>query len=368
MAIAGERRRRRSALRAFGAALLLALPAIDVGAAAAAGLFSADDGAVPLRWATKRLPLEDAFPEGGLGGEPAGEPALSTELRSRIAEIDLGQLAAAHSEVALGRPSHLRLNLFADADFEAVFEQTAATASGHTLTGRLADDPLSTVVLAVNGDHIAGTVWSADGMHDIRMLGAGGAVIRQLNPAALGRCEVGEAPFAARPDASPPPRPHGSPPARRSHAEGAASASQAENAASADDGSIIDVLVVYMANTRIEHGGHRAMRTMIDRDVAMANEAYRASGAAQRIALVGAVEMDHPRDITENASISDFRNLLNDFASKGDRYFEDVHELRDRYAAGPRSSACWRLGRLARKEDHRYCWVGVHHSVRPGRR
>ena len=320
----------RSAFRAFCAALLLALPAIDVGAAEAAGLFSADDGAVPLRWATKRLPLEDAFPEGGLGGEAAGDLAPSPELRRRIARIDLGQLAAARSEVARGRPSHLRLNLFADADFEAVFERTAATASGHTLTGRLADDPLSAVVLAVNGDHIAGTVWSADGMHDIRRLGAGGAVIRQLNPAALGRCEVGEAPFAVRPDASPPPRPHGSPPARRSHAEGAASASQAENAASADDGSVIDVLVVYTANIRILHGGHRAMRAMIDRDVAMANEAYRVSGAAQRIALAGAVEVDHPWDITQNTSLS---RLLHDFASKGDRYFEDVHELRDRYAA-----------------------------------
>ena len=172
----------------------------------------------------------------------------------------------------------MRLNLFADAEFEVVIERTEPTASGHTLTGRLADDPLSTVVLAVNGDHIAGTVWSADGMHDIRTLGAGPAVIRRLDPAALGRCAVGEAPPAARPDASPVPWS----PARRSRADASApqAASRTENAAPADDGSVIDVLVVYTASIRILHGGHRAMRAMIDRDVAMANEAYRASGAA----------------------------------------------------------------------------------------
>ena len=311
-------------------ALLLAFPAINVEAAEAAGLFSSDDGAVPLRQTPKRLSSEDLFPEDGLRGEASGELAPSPELRSRIAAIDFGQLAAARSEVAQGRPSNLRLNLFADAEFQAIFERTAPTASGHTLTGRLADDPLSTVVLAVNGNHIAGTVWSPHGMHDIRTLGAGPAVIRQLDPAALGRCGVGEAPPAAGPDASPAPWASGSPPARRSRADASApqAASQAENAAPVDDGSLIDVLVVYTASTRILHGGHRAMRAMIDRDVATTNEAYRASGAAQRIVLVGAVEVDWPWHEID-ASIP----VLNYLDAEGDGYLDEVHGLRDRYAA-----------------------------------
>lgn len=309
-------------------ALLLAFPAIDVGAAEGTGLFSADVEAIPLHQTPKRLPNGESLREGGLRGEAAGELASSPELRSRIAAIDFGQLAAARSEVAQGRPSNLRFNLFADAEFEAVIERTEPTASGHTLTGRLADDPLSAVVLAVNGDHIAGTVWSPDGMHDIRTLGAGPAVIRQLDPAALGRCGVGEAPPTARPDASPLPWP----PARRPGADAAASspqaAPQAENAAPADDGSVIDVLVVYTAGTRVLHGGHRAMRAMIDRDVAVTNEAYRASGAAQRIALAGAVEVDWPWHEV-HASIE----LLNVLDGKGDGYLEEVHALRDLRAA-----------------------------------
>ena len=332
MATAGEKRWRRSALRALCTALLLAFPDIGVGAADATGLFSADDGAAPLRQMPERLQREGSFTKDGLRGETLGELALSSELRSRIAAIDFGQLAAARSEVAQGRPSNLRLNLFADAEFQAIFERAAPTASGHTLTGRLADDPMSTVVLTVNGDYIAGTVWSPDGMHDIRTLGAGAAVIRQLNPAALGRCGVGEAPPAGRSDASPAPWPPGSQPARRSRADVAAvkpqAASQAKSAAPPDDGSLIDVLVVYTAGTRILHGGHRAMRAIIDRDVAMTNEAYRASDAVQRIALVGAVEVYWPWHGIGASSL--FLSYLN---NEGDGYLDEVHALRDLYAA-----------------------------------
>ena len=300
--------------------------------AADVGLFSADVEAVPLRQTPKRLPNGESLREGGLPEGATGELAASPELHSRIAAINFGQLAAARSEVAQGRPSNLRLNLFADAEFEAVIERTEPTASGHTLTGRLANDPLSTVVLAINGDYIAGTVWLSDGMYDIRTLGAGAAVIRQLDPAALGRCGVGEAPPEHQPDVSPVLRLPDSPPARRSHADGPAASPQAapraENAAPADDGSVIDVLVVYTSGTRILHGGHRVMRAMVDRDVAMTNEAYRASGAAQRIALAGAVEVDWPfHEI--HAAVT----VLNVLEGRGDRYFEEVHALRDLYAA-----------------------------------
>ena len=310
---------------------LLAFPAIGVGAAADYGLFSAD--AKPAAPASIEPAFHgNAFSEDGLRGEAPDELLPSAELRSRIAAIDFGQLAAARSEVAQGRPSNLRLNLFADAEFQAIFERTAPTATGHTLTGRLTDNPLSMVVLAVNGDHIAGTVWSPDGMHDIRTLGAGPAVIRQLDPAALGRCGLGEAPPAARPDASPAPWASGLPPARRSRADKAGpapqAASQAENAAPPDDGSLIDVLVVYTAGTRILHGGHRAMRAIIDRDVAMTNEAYRASGATQRIALAGGVEVDWPwHEIDVSELVLDY------LAGEGDGSLDEVHGLRDSYAA-----------------------------------
>ena len=320
-------------------ALLLAFPAIGVAAAEVAGLFSADDGAVPLRQTPKHLPSEDLFPEGGLRGETAGELAPSPELRSRVAAIDFGQLAAARSEVAQGRPSNLRLNLFADAEFQAIFERTAPTASGHTLTGRLADDPLSTLVLAVNGDELAGMVWGVDGIYTIR--GAGGGVsIRQLDPSRIARCEGVVAPPAGReaPQASEDER-LAAQAAGGGRSADSAPALSAKASVSADDGSEIDLLVVYPSYVRQYQGGHRAMRVLIDRDIAMVNEAYRIGGANLRIALAGIAEMDYePYRITDprkrrSAILDDVASALTELQNPSDGYLDEVHALRDSHAA-----------------------------------
>ena len=201
------------------AALLLTFPAIEVGAAEAARLFSADDGAVPLRQASKRLLRADSFPEGGRGGAAAGGAgelelrggglalggaASSAALRSRVAEVDLGQLESARLGVAGRRPVRLGLNLFADADFQAAFERSAPTASGYTLTGRLEGDPLSAAVLAVNGEWVAGTVWSQRGRYVIRPLGGGVSEVRQVDASSRGRCGVGEALAEGAGDGRPP--------------------------------------------------------------------------------------------------------------------------------------------------------------------
>ena len=265
------------------------------------------------------MPHGNAFPA----------PPASGELRSRSARIDVGRLAVARLEVARGLPSNLRLNLFADAEFDAVFERTAPTASGYTLTGRLADEPLSTVVLAVNGEHVAGTVWSPRGIHSIRATG-GVAVVRQLDPAAWGRCGVGEAP-AARPNTSREPRSGGSPFAPQAQADVSAvapqTASRTANAVQFDDGGVIDLLVVYPPFVRRHHGGHQAMRALIERDVAVTNEIFRESGAAFRIALVAAVEADYEKRDTSIATI------ILELIKESDGDLDEVHALRDSYAA-----------------------------------
>ena len=122
------------------------LPACLPGAAAAgdAGLFSADVEAPALRRPAPGLLRGGALPRGEARSGASGLASPRLEGRGRVAGVDLGRLSAARSEVARGRSHPIRLNLFADADFEAVFERTAPTASGYTLTGRLADDPLST--------------------------------------------------------------------------------------------------------------------------------------------------------------------------------------------------------------------------------
>ena len=310
------------------ALLLVCLP-WGVWAAEGVGLFSADAEAAPLRRPARSLLAEPA----GSGGAPHGNafpaPPASRELRSRSARIDVGRLAAARLEVARGLPSNLRLNLFADAEFDAVFERTAPTASGYTLTGRLAGEPLSTVVVAVNGDHVAGTVWSPRGVHSIRATGSV-AVVRQLDPAAWGRCGVGEAPPTARPDASQNPRSAVSPfaPQARTDISPVApkTAARTANAVQSDDGGVVDLLVVYPPFVRRHQGGHQAMRALIEQDVAVTNEIFRDSGAAFRIALVAAVEVDYEE---RDASII---TILFDLIEV-DGHMDEVHALRDSYAA-----------------------------------
>ena len=310
------------------ALLLVCLP-WGVWAAEGVGLFSADVGAAPLHQPARSLLAEPA----GSGGAPHGNafpaPPASGELRSRSARIDVGRLAAARLEVARGLPSNLRLNLFVDAEFDAVFERTAPTASGYTLTGRLAGEPLSMVVVAVNGEHVAGTVWSPRGVHSIRATG-GVAVVRQLDPAAWGRCGVGETPPTARPDASQNPRSAVSPfaPQARTDISPVApkTAARTANAVQSDDGGVVDLLVVYPPFVRRHQGGHQAMRALIEQDVAVTNEIFRDSGAAFRIALVAAVEVDYEE---RDASII---TILFDLIEV-DGHMDEVHALRDSYAA-----------------------------------
>ena len=230
-------------------ALLLACPPF-VFAAADAGLFSADTEAAAPRPPAPVL-HGGAPPQIGGRERALGEAPLHGEGRSRIAGVDSGRLAAARRDVERGSPARLSLNLFADTEFEAVMERTAPTASGYTLTGRLAGDPLSTVVLAVNGDLVAGTVWGADGFYAIRG-GVRGASVRQLDPSDPSRKEVCEGGLSPSPsqDASPAPEA-----GRRA---GRAGAWSADASAPVDDGSVIDVLVAYPRYIREHQGGHRA--------------------------------------------------------------------------------------------------------------
>ena len=315
--------------------LLLACPPALAGVSEGAGLFSAHE----LNEAAAPLPRDHGLlgeatvgagePELHGGGPALGWAAPSAELRSRVAEVDLGQLESARLGVEGRRQVRLGLNLFADAAFEAVFERSAPTASGYTLTGRLADDPMSTVVLGVSGEWVAGTVWSPHGRYVIRPLGGGVASVRQLDPSRLGRCGVGADSVEGLTEPS---LPEAERPSLRHALDAVASDESApvSEAVPEDDGSLIDLLVVYPSFARRSVGGHRAMRALIDSDVALANEAYRIGGAAQRLNLVAAAEVRRTALENRNDEMSEALRHVNDPSSD---YMDEVSELRDRYAA-----------------------------------
>ena len=228
--------------------------------------------------------------------------------RLRIAQADLGHLAAAHKTALAGRPSQLRLNLFEGAEFDWIVERTGRTASGYSLSGPLAGVEMGTATLVANGGMVAGWAWTPEAEYRIRTAGRS-QVVERVNPLPGHACEGAMRIELER---------HG-PKARSPHV-----ASDQDDVAE-DDGSTIDVLVVYKPQGRQLIGGHRAMLAEIDLMVAWTNEAYAASEVVHRIRLVGAVEVDDPQ--------ADGPGNLGPLVAKGDGRMDEVHALRDGLAA-----------------------------------
>ncbi|MEO5676180.1 MAG: Calx-beta domain-containing protein, partial [Usitatibacter sp.] len=101
----------------------------------------------------------------------------------------------------------------------------------------------------------------------------------------------------------------------------------AEVSAAADDGSTIDVMVVYSPLARATAGGTAAIQNQIDLALASTNQAYAASGMVQRARLVHMAEVNY----IEPASY-DIGTTL-DMITNGVAPFDGVNALRTQYGA-----------------------------------
>ena len=194
------------------------------------------------------------------------------------------------------------LNLFRGVVFTGIVEHVEPTSSGYALWGRLEGIELGTMTLVANGSVVAGTVRTPDAVYTIRTAGDT-YVIREIDESSLAPLgEPVEAPLRAR----------------------GASAQTANNPR--DDGSEIDVMVVYTPAAKRREGGRAAIEALIDLFVAETNQAYANSGVIHRIRLTLREEVEYLED--SDSHIDLFR-LSND----GDGYMDHVHERRDLYAA-----------------------------------
>jgi hypothetical protein len=96
---------------------------------------------------------------------------------------------------------------------------------------------------------------------------------------------------------------------------------------SPDDGTQIDVMVVYTAAARDAAGSTTAIESQIDLAVVETNQGYANSGVTQRIRLV------HKEEINYNESGFDWNTALNRLQNTTDGYMDNVHTLRDTYHA-----------------------------------
>ena len=278
--------------------------------------------------------------DGGLFSEAEREPPLSggaETLASRLVGIDFGQLDRAAkppvfttaSPLAEPPPRKLLLNLFDDVVFTAVVQHVEPTPAGYALWGGLEGVELGSMTMVVNGSIVVGTVRTPQAVYTIRTLSEGVYVIRQID----------ESTFL----------PLGEPQSRPLAPE-----VQQEAVAQPDDGSEIDVMVVYTPTAKYQAGGRAGIEALTDLFFAQANQAYASSGAAHRIRMVLREEADYMED---GNSYLDIDRL----GYPSDGYMDRVHELRDLYAAdlvhllvGTSHNVCGVANRLIEYEDGTY--------------
>lgn len=231
-------------------------------------------------------------------------PSKPYVVRQRAVTVQMDQLGAMNPDQISEVSQQVTLNLFPDATYVAVLDEVIVNPSGSYIwEGHIQDAPLTIVRLVVRDGVVIGSIILPQTAYRVQYVGGGLHVIQQIAAAAF-------------------------PPEGDSDISASEPASSPHTTAypSEDDGSIIDVLVVYTAQARADAGGRTAIESLIDQVVAESNVAYRNSAIVQRLRLAATA----PIAYTESGGIqTDLDRLTN----TTDNFMDDVHTLRNAYAA-----------------------------------
>ena len=296
-----------AATRVIGALALAPITAI--GANATEGIF-APVAAVAEQQARATQPeLTRALD----GGAPRFEPGSADVLRRRSVFVDMPELSAVREAVAAGRAAPLHLNLFSDVDVRAEIDRAADTRYGWSLSGRIEGDPHGSVTMVVHGDILAGAVHTRDGTYVVGSRNGAMHTVREIS----GNFECGV-------DGLP----------HRSSVRRTAESPSSAQTSNGDDGSEIDILVLFTQAALDVEGSLRAMQTSIELAVALTNDAYEVGGVDLRLNLVAAVLVGYEEwSERGSAGVSNQREDLHHMFRPGDGLLEEAHALREAYAA-----------------------------------
>jgi hypothetical protein len=235
------------------------------------------------------------------GGEPAvaARDAGRGVLRSRLVEVDFDRLAAAAASPNAAEGT-LVLNLFDDVILTALPERvTTNPPHGFAWSGRIQGVELSQVTLVVRDGVLAANVATPGAMYQVRPAGGGVHVVRQIDQAAFPQ-EMEPIPVEL-PSVGP----------------------ATDLAEPADDGSMIDVLVVY---TPVAAAWAGSILAEIDLAVQETNDSYTNSGITQRVRLVHAAQVSYAQSGNISTDLSRLQGTT-------DPYMNEVHSLRNTYGA-----------------------------------
>ncbi|MDJ0754635.1 MAG: M12 family metallo-peptidase [Ardenticatenaceae bacterium] len=202
------------------------------------------------------------------------------------------------------------LNLFDSESWLAVKKRVESNASGsYTWIGHIPGIEGSSVILVIRDDVITGKVALNHAVYTIDTTGNGIHAVAQIDPRILDdETQVDTIVPELVENADPFP-----------------SEDVSAVLVASDDGSVIDVLVVYTDDARVAASGTAAIESKIELGVAETNQAYEQSGASQRIYLAHMEEVTH----TEGTNQADLIALAN----PSDGILDNVHTLRNTYHA-----------------------------------
>lgn len=231
--------------------------------------------------------------------------AENASLRKRLVEIDIDQLTTA--------TEYISLNLFSDLEMVAKFDRLEQAYGGGTVwVGSIIGHESETAIFSVMGDAVSGTVTWDDQLCQIGFAGNGAHWVNIIDSSLMPRCGTND-----------------------SHAvTSSPSESQVNGNGSRAGNPDIDVLVVYSTAAKNTVGGTNSMQSRINLAITESNSAYSSSGVNQELVLV------HSAEMVGYSEPSSFSQILTDLRSTNDGDMDNVHALRDQYAADCVSMIC----------------------------
>lgn len=229
------------------------------------------------------------------------DPAV---VRRRAAGINEQLLA----DLASDRIDTLQFNLLADTVIVGRVDRTEVRSSDdYTLFGRLSKPDEGSFILVVRQDVLVGHIQAIGrGTYRVRFLGNHVHVIEQIDETWRPPCATAAAPARGAPQAV----------NRRA---------DAPPGITLDDGSQIDILVVYTARARDAVGGVRAIESLIHLSVNFTNSAFLTSLIQPRVNLV--------KTMLINFDEGQSNFFLDELIDPNDGIMDEVHAWRDQYAA-----------------------------------
>lgn len=246
--------------------------------------------------------------------EPPAEKLFETPTTAHLPAAEEGKyitrsrlVTVNAAPIATDRPAKsIALNLFPGVEYTAVLDQAKQNINGsRSWIGHIKGIPYSQVSFVYNQGILVGAVAMPQGIYELRYLADGIHAIYEINQAGFG-----------------PDHPNGAGPVPVPQLNDF----DIDTYAPTDDGSVIDVMVLYSLDAVAGAGGAAAMQNTVLLSIDWTNTTYANSGIIQRLNLV------HMAGVPYNDSGDALIDLYR-LQSSNDGYIDAVHSWRNTYGA-----------------------------------